>query len=215
MEPSQAQTWLSSARFQPLLDEAAGDHEQALALYDWHAELAAACFGMVHHFEVLVRNAIDAVLGDGQPQDPIRDTWLMDFRVLQPDGVKQVIIAVERLDRGKTVTRGRVVAGVSFGFWAGLFSKTYEELWRHRLRHAFPYGSVVRRDLTQRMRLLQRFRNRIAHHDCLLKQDIAARSDDMLLIAGWIDPHAARWLAERTRVPALLGARPACATPPR
>ncbi|MDO8211922.1 hypothetical protein [Conexibacter sp. CPCC 206217] len=58
------------------------------------------------------------------------------------------------------------------------------------------------------MRLLQRFRNRIAHHDCLLKQDIAARSDDMLLIAGWIDPDAERWLAERTRVPTLLGTRP-------
>ncbi|MBB4663158.1 hypothetical protein [Conexibacter arvalis] len=208
MVPNQAQSWLSSARFQPFLDEAAGDHERALELYDWHADLAAACFGMVHHFEVLVRNAIDAVLGDGQPQDPIRDTWLMDFGILQPDGVKQVIVAVERLDRGKAVTRGRVVAGVSFGFWAGLFSKTYEELWRHQLRHAFPHGSVVRRDLTQRMRLLQRFRNRIAHHDCLLKQDIATRCDDMLLIAGWIDPHAERWLAERTRVPALLDARP-------
>lgn len=108
MEPNQAQTWLSSARFQPFLDEAGGDHARGLALYDWHAELAAACFGMVHHFEVLVRNAIDAVLGDGQPQDPIRDTWLMDFSVLQPDGVKQVIVAVERLDRGKgSHTRSR------------------------------------------------------------------------------------------------------------
>lgn len=209
MEPNQVNTWLSSARFQPFLDRAGGDHELALTLYDWHVELAAACFAMVHHFEVLVRNAIDGVLGADQPQEPIRDTWLMDFKVLQPDGVKQVIVAVERLDRGKAVTRGRVVAGVSFGFWAGLFSKTYEELWRQHLRHAFPHGSIVRRDLTQRMRLLQRFRNRIAHHDCLLKQDIAARADDMLLIAGWIDPHAARWLARRTRVPALLGERPA------
>jgi hypothetical protein len=190
------------------LDAASGDHERALALYDWHAELATASFGMVHHFEVLVRNAIDAVLGDGQPQDPLRDTWLMDFSVLHPNGVKQVIVAVERLDRGKAVTRGRIVAGVSFGFWAGLFSKNYEELWRHQLRHAFPHGSVVRKDLTQRMRLLQRFRNRIAHHDCLLKQDIAARADDMLLIAGWLDPEARRWLAERSRVPALLAARP-------
>ncbi len=53
---------------------------------------------MVHHFEVLLRNAIDSVLGDGQPQAPIKDTWLMDFDVLQPDGVKQVIVSVERLD---------------------------------------------------------------------------------------------------------------------
>jgi hypothetical protein len=162
---------------------------------------------MVHHFEVLLRNAIDGVLGEDQPQAPIKDTWLMDFDVLQPDGVKQVILAVERLEQGKAITRGRVIAGVSFGFWAGLFSKSYEELWRHRLRYAFPHGSVVRKDLTQPMRLLQRFRNRVAHHDCLLQQNIVDRAEDMLLIAGWIDPDAATWLRERSGVHALLAER--------
>lgn len=29
-----------------------------------------------------------------------------------------MITAVERLERGRLVTRGRVVAGLSFGFWA-------------------------------------------------------------------------------------------------
>ena len=71
-----------------------------------------------------------------------------------------------------------------------------------------PHGSIIRRDLTQRMRLLQRFRDRVAHHDCLLRQDIATRAADMLLIASWVDPHAERWLAERSRIPALLSARP-------
>lgn len=208
MDGAQAETWLSAARFEPFLLETGGDHPRAVALYDWHAQVAAACFGMVHHFEVLLRNAIDSVLGDGQPQAPIKDTWLMDFDVLQPDGVKQVIVSVERLEQGKAITRGRVIAGVSFGFWAGLFSKSYEELWRHRLRQAFPHGSVVRRDLTQRMRLLQRFRNRIAHHDCLLRQDIEGRADDMLLVAGWIDPEAAAWLHQRSDVHSLLTARP-------
>jgi len=208
VEEHQAQAWLSAARFEPFLVASDGDHQQALELYDWHAEIAAACFGMVHHFEVLVRNAIDGVLGDGQPQQPIKDTWLMDFDILQPEGIKQVIVAVERLEKGKGITRGRVVAGVSFGFWAGLFNNHYEELWRHRLRHAFPHGSIMRKNLTQRMRLLQRFRNRVAHHDCLLGQGIGDRADDMLLIAGWIDPDAAAWLDERSRVHALLGARP-------
>lgn len=207
MEEHQAKAWLSAARFEPFLVASDGDHGRALELYDWHAEISAACFGMVHHFEVLVRNAIDGVLGYGQPQQPIKDTWLMDFDVLQPEGIKQVIVAVERLEKGKGITRGRVVAGVSFGFWAGLFSNHYEELWRHQLRHAFPHGSVMRKNLTQRMRLLQRFRNRVAHHDCLLGQSIGDRADDMLLMAGWIDPDAAAWLGERSRVHELLAAR--------
>jgi hypothetical protein len=206
VEKHQAHAWLSAARYEPFLAGSGGDHKRALELYDWHAEISAACFGMVHYFEVLVRNTIDGVLGEGQPQQPIKDTWLMDFDVLQPEGIKQVIVAVERLEKGKGITRGRVVAGVSFGFWAGLFSNHYEELWRHQLRYAFPHGSIMRKNLTQRMRLLQRFRNRVAHHDCLLGQDIGARADDMLLIASWIDPKAAAWLEERSRVHALLAA---------
>jgi hypothetical protein len=101
-----------------------------------------------------------------------------------------------------------VVAGVSFGFWAGLFSKRYEELWRHRLRYAFPHGSIMRKDLTEPMRLIQRFRNRVAHHDCLLGQNIGKRADDMLLISGWIDPEARAWLRAHSQVHALLAQRP-------
>jgi hypothetical protein len=208
MDPKQVHAWLSTTRFEPFLTAAGGNHIRAVELYDWHAETATACFGMLHHFEIIVRNAIDSILGEDQPQDPIKDTWLMDFDTLQPDGVKQVIVAVERLDRGKSITRSRVAAGVSFGFWAGLFSNRYEELWRHRLRDAFPCGSIVRKDLTQRMRLLQRFRNRVAHHDCLLNQDIERRADDMLMITGWIDPSAQKWLRERSRVHTLLATRP-------
>ena len=120
MDPKQVEAWLSTARFEPFLTAAGDNHIRAVELYDWHAETAAASFGMLHHFEIIVRNAIDGVLGEGQPEDPIKDTWLMDFDTLQPDGVKQVIVAVERLDRGKGITRSRVIAGVSFGFWAGL-----------------------------------------------------------------------------------------------
>lgn len=209
MEPQQASAWLSAARFEPFLAATEGDHLRAAALYDWHAETAAACFGMIHLFEVLLRNAIDGVLGEDQPQQPLKETWLMDFDVLQPDGIKQVIVAVERLEKGKGITRSRVVAGVSFGFWAGLFSKRYEELWRHRLRYAFPQGSVMRKDLTEPMRLIQRFRNRVAHHDCLLGQNIEKRADDMLEIAGWIDLDAQAWLKSHSQVHNLLSQRPA------
>jgi hypothetical protein len=167
-----------------ILDEAEGDHRRAVAIYEWHVRLSAACFATINVFEVLLRNAVDRQLGMDQPQMPIRETWLMDFNTLQPNGVKAVIVAVERLEKGKEITRSRVVAGVSFGFWAGLFSKTYEELWRHRLRLAFPNGAIMRKDLTQPMRPLQAFRNRVAHHDCLLKQPVRERSDEMIRISG-------------------------------
>lgn len=132
----------------------------------------------------------------------------MDFGILTPNGIKQVIVAVERLERGKDITRSRVVAGVSFGFWAGLFAREYEELWRQRLRNAFAHGAVTRKDLTQPLRLVQRFRNRLAHHDCLLSQAVEDRVEDMLRIASLIDPDAAAWIRTQSGVLDALAAKP-------
>lgn len=209
MRALQATAWISDARFQPFLTAAGDDHSRGVELYEWHVRLSVACFATIANFEVLLRNAIDAQLGWSQPQSPVRETWLMDFGILQPDGIKQVIVAVQRLEKGKDITRGRVIAGVSFGFWAGLFSKDYEELWRHRLRYAFPHDTeLTRKSLTQPMRLLQRFRNRVAHHDSLLAQPVAERLADMMRIAGWIDPDAEAWLGSQSTVGALLASRP-------
>lgn len=208
MDEKQARAWLSEPRYARFLDASDRDHRRAVALYEWHAELSTASFGLIHHFEVLVRNAIDGLLGAEQPQAPIKETWLLDFEILQPDGVKQVIRAIERLERGRPMTRGRVVAGLSLAFWAGLFGRRYEELWRHRLRMVFPHGTLTRKDLSTRMRLIQRFRNRVAHHDSLLDQDVPARLEDMLTIAGWIDPAARIWLVEHTDAPAIARQMP-------
>jgi hypothetical protein len=208
MDPSRIEAWISQPRLAPFMEATGHDHGRAIGLYEWHAVLSAACFELMHHFEVLVRNAIDGELGREHPEEPLTQTWLLDFDVLRPDGVKQVIVAVERLAKGKAITRGRVIAGLSFGFWSGLFGGRYEELWRHRLRHAFPHAKE-RKDLSSRMEALRQFRNRLAHHDSILAQPVSERHDDMLRIAAFIDADARNWLEGVSRVDSVLGARPA------
>lgn len=104
--------------------------------------------------------------------------------------------------------RGRAIAGLSFGFWSGLFGGRYEELWRQRLRHAFP-GARERKDLSSRMDAVRRFRNRLAHHDSILNQPIAARHAQMVELASFVDQHAGIWLANASDVQRLLDERPA------
>ncbi len=113
MESERAAEWISASRLAPFLKAANEDLDAALDLYHWHARVGAACFLTMHHLEVLVRNAIDGELGKEHPDEPLTQTWLMDFDVLRPDAVKQVIVAVERLEKGKAITRGRVIAAPS------------------------------------------------------------------------------------------------------
>lgn len=105
MESERIAERISAPRLRPFLDPSGGDLTAALALYEWHAQLSAACFHTMHHVEVLLRNAIDGQLGKDHPDEPLTETWLMDFAVLRPDAVKQVITAVERVGKGKRITR--------------------------------------------------------------------------------------------------------------
>ncbi len=207
MDSGRVATWISEPRLAPFLAATNGDTTAALRLYEWHARLSAACFATMHHLEVLVRNSVDAKLGKGHPDEPLTRTWLMDFEVLRPDGVKQVIIAVERLEKGKQITRARVIAALSFGFWAGLFGGRYEELWRQQLRHAFP-EATSRKDVSTRLDGLRRFRNRLAHHDSILSQPVEAKYEQVLEVAGFVDCDARRWMEQTSGVPDLLRSRP-------
>jgi len=207
MDAREIANWISTPRFARYMLASGQDPARALRLYEWHGELAAACFGAMHHFEVLVRNAIDAELGQGQPDTPLTATWLMDAEILRPSGIEQVEETVVRLRFGGQTTRGQVVAGLSFGFWSSLFGGQYEELWRRRLRHAFPHAKQ-RKDVSTRIETLRLFRNRVAHHDCLLGQPVAARHQTMLEVASFVDPNAGAWLGAISRVDGQLAAKP-------
>jgi hypothetical protein len=100
MDAKRIASWISESRLQPFVDAAGGDLDAALDLYGWHARLSAACFHAMHHVEVVLRNAVDGQLGKDHPDEPLTQTWLMDFAVLRPDAVKQVITAVERVGKG-------------------------------------------------------------------------------------------------------------------
>ena len=62
------------------------------------------------------------------------------------------------------------------------------------------------------MRLIQRFRNRTAHHDCLLNQPVVDRYADMRMIAKWIDPTAEEWLVSCSSIDDVLASKPAPAS---
>jgi hypothetical protein len=209
MNSSQAAAWLTDARFAPYRSEAGGDHEHAVALYVWNAQVSAAVFETVHHVEVLLRNTIDAqfapVIAAAQPSE----TWLEDPAILNVDSRKRVRETIERISKeGKAPTRGRVIAGLSFGFWRALFDRKYHQLWITHMHRAFPHGSGDRPEVAGLMSKLVPFRNRLAHHETIIRRAISSHYEEMLQLAGLIDPDARAWIESVSRVSEILSARP-------
>jgi hypothetical protein len=188
--------------------ECAGCDELAVRLYEWNAELAASFMEVIHHVEILLRNRMHDELTKSFPPNPC--PWY-EQNIFSGTAGPDSIMDAERLivRRGRSVTPGRVVGSMSFGFWNALFGHGYEPLWRASLNRCFkPHGPSKRKDVstvTERMRL---FRNRVAHHERLFHQDLRSRHDELLKLAMWIDPDARDWIAGRSSVLLILQNRP-------
>ncbi|MCD9153691.1 Abi family protein [Aeromicrobium duanguangcaii] len=200
--------WVSPQRFAEYEKAAGGDEELASRLYEWNARASSALFEMIHHFEVLLRNAIVRQLElDGPtPLLPPGTPWVQ--------GAKQVIEVERRLTQlGKIPTAGRVYSGLTFGFWKSMFENDYEELWRHSLKFVFRHSRADRPVILAYLESLNRLRNRIAHHGSLVELDVRGEVQKIIRLAGWIDPDAGRWMSSLEQVNAVSQVRPI--KPPR
>lgn len=164
---------------------------------------------VIHHVEVLVRNAIHRRLSHDEPADGVR-AWLVEPAVLKPGELSAVdaVIARTRLLR-RPVTRARVVAGLPLSFWTRLLGTRYEELWKASLHHAFAHGSGLRKDVAGQLNRISQLRNEIAHHQPIIDAPVLDRHRDMLDLAAAIDPDAAAWIGGLSRVGETLATRPA------
>lgn len=124
--------------------------------------------------------------------------------------IREVTARINR--SGQNVTHGRVVAGLTFGFWATLVDKKYEELWRQSLRFAFRHSPGDRSTVAGYVKGLHQLRNRVAHHKSILAMDPVLELQKILELVSWISPEAGTWLSGIETVTVINGRRP---VPPR
>lgn len=205
---------ITDERLAPYLKESAGDRTKALELYAWNAAIAAAFMEVVAYLEVMLRNAMDRELRVLAHEDSRKLPW---FMVPSITGASHQVIT-DSIDATRSRlrglgphrdSRGQIVAGLSFGFWTALFGNKHEDLWRSALSRALPGTPGGRRKtVTANLERLRPFRNRLAHHDSLLSQDILFQLHETFSLAEWIDPAARVWLEKHEKVSDLYRTRP-------
>ncbi len=218
---------IAAPRLAPYLACTGGNPTRALRLYEWNIDLSAGVYGILHRFEVILRNAIDARLCIWNATQRDRDTnrsygsdWLLDPAPLLARLAERAV--TEAADRAATAAAGRpnptvghadVLAQTSFGTWRFLLPDTdagRQLLWKAEIAHAFPHlptgysGQAV----TDEVDRVYQLRNRVAHLEPLLnagrtQRQIKAAYD----VAGWIDPELRTWLTSTQRVATLLKTR--------
>lgn len=106
---------------------------------------------------------------------------------------------------------GQVVAGLSFGFWVGMLQPRYNPpIWGGHLRSAFPDlpTSRGRASLAEAAARAAWPRNRIWHHEPILKLDLSAEHAAIMRLLESLSPSKAAWIKPLCRLPLLLRSKP-------
>jgi hypothetical protein len=197
-----------------------GTLDNALALYTWNVQTAAAFFELIGVLEVILRNTTDALLvhhAANESWEPWYDhqaTFVGNEGAMAQGDIQK---AKRRATyRGKRpLVHGRLIAELNLGFWRFLFARHYHTaLWvpvTHRVVPHHPRAGAaqaVREDVFKRLQRINQLRNRIAHHEPIVSRNLARDHHEIIDLIGWICPDTQQWARQQCRVDQLLASRP-------
>jgi hypothetical protein len=124
--------------------------------------------------EVALRNSIDRFLSD-----TVGSQWYENEIFLTKDGIKKVEEAKNILQsRREEISKNKVIAELSLGFWVNLFKKPYDKKMRiNDLKKIFPNlphpkeQFINREIIFKELNRIRNFRNRIFHHEKVINKD--------------------------------------------
>lgn len=202
----QLERLFSAQRMSTYAASCEGDFAAAMALYRWNATITAAFWEPIGHLEVALRNTLSSQLAARHQRLRRPGEWLDDPERELSDRARGVIGAARARVRqkGKRASEGQMISELSFGFWRFLVTKKLTGLWPD-LASAFPHAPDRKRETVEGpVARLHDFRNRLAHHQRIWNRSPAARYEDLMIVAGYIDADLPAWIVGNSSVPNLL-----------
>jgi hypothetical protein len=201
---------ISSERFATYLTAAGHNQQRALSLYIWNAQIGEAFHLPIQAVEVALRNALNDCLSSKYGLDWWKDKTLSDLLDEERTGdLSQVLRRIS--NRKLTLCNGQIVAGLSLGFWVGmLHNRYYPMIWSTLFERTFPNlpAGRGRKSLSAKAGEVAVLRNRIWHHEPLIRRDVSADFANVIDLLSWLSPAKAAWIKPHCRVPALLRLKP-------
>ena len=146
------------------------DRQKTILLYRYNIYLSQRMFGVMHIFEIALRNKIDAHYRAHFQQTD----WLFQqsraggaFHGLRSASIIEA--HYQKLLARNQYTHDRLISELSFGFWTTLFDRSPFRAGGQKIHTIFtdrPVG-INQRRINNELDKIRQFRNRIAHHQPL------------------------------------------------
>jgi hypothetical protein len=201
---------MSHPRFSTYLYATGQNRDRALLLYQWNAKLGASFHTPIQAAEVALRNRVNHALVAEFGNDwwtAARFCGLIDRE--RTADLKTVKTRIRR--KQLTLETDQIVAGLSFGFWVGMLQPKYNPtIWGTHLRTAFSHlpAQRDRHSLFKRGGEIAGLRNRISHHEPLLKADAMRHYGEILEFLRWLCPKTADWVRPQCEIAKIVRQKP-------
>ena len=124
--------------------------------------------------EISLKNSINDLL-----TDKLGENWLEDKNFLTNDNLKKIDEARNILfKRGEHISKSKIIAELSFGFWVNLFKKPYEKKLRTKdIQKIFTNlppkkEKIINREVIYKeLNHIRNFRNRVFHYEKVINKD--------------------------------------------
>lgn len=180
-------------------------------IYERNTALSESLYGVTQATEIALRNALHRVLSAGY------GTMWFDLVTLEVPQSDKIASAKEEIRRNRRIlTPGAIVAELGLGFWTALIAGRYEKhLWVPHLHKAFPHAALSRSDIFEKLEKLRTLRNRIAHHEPIVKLDLPRLYSEAVEALRWVCPTSADWVRSTNSFNERFHEKPLSYAPPK
>lgn len=195
-----------------------------VARYLWNIALGQAMQPALHFLEICLRNHIfdksrTIVLEETLRFDRV-SCWLDAMPSLLEHKEREAVedAKAQLLSSKKTLTPGRLVSKLSFGFWLSLCKRPYEQgnasgpaLWPALARKGFPFMSKEMRSrgkIFEHLDHIRVLRNRISHHEPIWDRDLKAAHTKIIEAIAWMNQNLADSVKAEARVESIIASGP-------
>ena len=209
MNLNKLQRVLSKERLVPYLAKHPDDPEKAIDHYKSNIVISEAFYPPISVLEICLRNSIDLQL---QKLYSTQE-WYYEghfTKIISPFQITKIQEARTNILRErKTITPGKMIAELSFGFWTSLFDKRFDRtLWK-QLRLTFPSCPKQirqRNTISKKLNGIRKFRNRIFHHEPVSWSIIALDiyRNEIYESIDWLNPELLEFFDDTFRLDAVL-----------
>lgn len=167
------------------------DIDALIIRYNFNIELCKSLYPSLHLLEIALRNTLH-ISFSSYLKDP---DWMKNynkhtiFQNREKDKIKEAIDELKTKKR--PITEGRIIAELSFGFWANLYDRPYTSVHLQTIKDQFPNATNAQRDIFKIKELINNMRilrNRIFHYEPIWHwPDLDQRQIELKNLITWMN----------------------------